>query len=248
MDTRHFVLVHGSCHGAWCWYKLKPLLEAAGHRVTVLDLAASGIDSKKIEDVKTLEEYSQPLLNFLGIEEYHFEKLILVGHSFGGMSIALAMEKYSWKIAVAVFLTAFMPDTTHRPSHVLEQFGMEDEIFKFMPEYMAEKMYQRSPVEDLELAKTLLRHVSTFLKDLSETKNFSKEGYGSVPRVYITCNEDLGISLEFQQCMIKNAKEEGFHVHVEEIKDAHHMPVFSEPKEVCKALLSIAAMHPTNTC
>lgn len=39
---KHFVLVHGLCHGAWCWYKLAPLLEAAGHRVTAVDLAASG--------------------------------------------------------------------------------------------------------------------------------------------------------------------------------------------------------------
>ncbi|KAL7240066.1 hypothetical protein ACSBR2_005848 [Camellia fascicularis] len=30
----HFVLVHGACHGAWCWYKLKPLLESHGHKVT----------------------------------------------------------------------------------------------------------------------------------------------------------------------------------------------------------------------
>ncbi|GLT49958.1 hypothetical protein SLA2020_234790 [Shorea laevis] len=28
----HFILVHGVCHGAWSWYKLKPLLESAGHR------------------------------------------------------------------------------------------------------------------------------------------------------------------------------------------------------------------------
>jgi len=47
---KHFVLVHGLGHGAWCWYKLKPLLESAGHKVTVLDLAASGIDTQKIED------------------------------------------------------------------------------------------------------------------------------------------------------------------------------------------------------
>ena len=28
-----FVLVHGAYHGAWCWERLTPLLEAAGHRV-----------------------------------------------------------------------------------------------------------------------------------------------------------------------------------------------------------------------
>ncbi|EXB63678.1 hypothetical protein L484_027021 [Morus notabilis] len=37
--AKHFVLVHGSCHGGWSWYKLVPLLKSAGHAVTALDLA-----------------------------------------------------------------------------------------------------------------------------------------------------------------------------------------------------------------
>ncbi len=28
-----YVLVHGAFHGAWCWKKLVPLLEAGGHQV-----------------------------------------------------------------------------------------------------------------------------------------------------------------------------------------------------------------------
>lgn len=33
-----FVLVHGAWHGGWCWEKLKPLLEQAGHTVVAKDL------------------------------------------------------------------------------------------------------------------------------------------------------------------------------------------------------------------
>ena len=28
-----FVLVHGGWHGGWCWQKVIPFLEAAGHEV-----------------------------------------------------------------------------------------------------------------------------------------------------------------------------------------------------------------------
>jgi hypothetical protein len=28
-----FVLVHGSCHGGWCWKKVTPLLRKYGHDV-----------------------------------------------------------------------------------------------------------------------------------------------------------------------------------------------------------------------
>ena len=51
--NKHFVLVHGMCHGAWCWYKLATLLEQAGHRVTAPDLSASGMNLRKIEEVES---------------------------------------------------------------------------------------------------------------------------------------------------------------------------------------------------
>ncbi|XP_021311219.1 probable esterase PIR7A [Sorghum bicolor] len=35
------ILVHGTGHGGWCWYRVATLLRAAGHRVDAPDLAAS---------------------------------------------------------------------------------------------------------------------------------------------------------------------------------------------------------------
>lgn len=119
-QSAHIVLVHGACHGAWSWHKLRPVLEAAGHRVTALDLAASGIDRRSIDELRTFSEYSQPLLELLaGTPET--EKVVLVGHSLGGLNISLAMEVYPQKIVVAVFLAAFMADLAHPPSYALEQ-------------------------------------------------------------------------------------------------------------------------------
>lgn len=117
---KHFVLLHGACHGAWSWHKLKPLLESAGHRVTALDLAASGIDMKAIQDVHSMSEYSQPLLELMESLAPN-ERVVLVGHSLGGLSLALAMDKFPDKISAAVFVTAFLPDTIHRPSFVIDQ-------------------------------------------------------------------------------------------------------------------------------
>ena len=34
-----FVLVHGAWHGGWCWERVAPLLEAAGHKVYAPTLA-----------------------------------------------------------------------------------------------------------------------------------------------------------------------------------------------------------------
>ncbi|KAM0975611.1 hypothetical protein ACFX13_018902 [Malus domestica] len=252
-EEKHFVLVHGACHGAWCWYKLKPKLESAGHKVTALDLAASGVDARAIADVHSLAEYSEPLLHFiesLGPKE----EVILVGHSLGGMNLALAMERFPHKITAAVFLTAFLPDTVHQPSYVLNQFTQKipaeawlDTQFAnygsvkepltsmhFGPMFLT-KLYELCPIEDLELAKSLVRTSSLFLEDLSKMKNFSNEGFGSVTRVYMVCNEDKAIPAEFQRWMIEN----GGVTNVVEIKGADHMPMLSKPQELCNSLLEI---------
>ncbi|RZC23679.1 salicylic acid-binding protein 2-like [Glycine soja] len=254
IDKKHFVLVHGACHGAWCWYKLKPRLESAGHKVTVLDLVASGANMKKIEDVDTFSQYTEPLLFLLDTIPSN-EKVVLVGHSFGGLNIALAMEKFPEKVAVGVFLTAFAPDVEHHPSYVLEKYsertplaawldtefapsGNKTTMF-FGPNFLSDKLYQLSPIEDFELAKTLIRPSSLFMEDLTKQKNFSKEGYGSVPRAFIVCTEDLAIPLEYQLFMIQNV---GFN-EVVEIKGTDHMAMLCKPQELFDSLQQIATKY-----
>ncbi|KAK7359902.1 hypothetical protein VNO77_01870 [Canavalia gladiata] len=253
IERKHFVLVHGAGHGAWCWYKLKPLLESAGNRVTLLDLAASGINTKKIEDIDTFSQYSEPLLQLLAAIPPN-EKVILVGHSFGGMNIALAMEKFPEKIAVGVFLSAFMPDIQHKPSYVLEKLTesipradwLDSEFFQsgnktsfvFGPNFLSKTFYQLSSAEDPELAKSLARPTSFLVEDLNEQNNFSKQGYGSVQRASIVCTEDLAIPSNYQLWMTQNADIND----VLEIKDADHMVMLSKP-QLCDSLLQIATKY-----
>ncbi|KAJ4898810.1 Methylesterase 9 [Raphanus sativus] len=244
---KQYVLVHGGCHGAWCWYKVKPMLEHSGHRVTVVDLTASGVNMSKVEEIQTLEDYAKPLLQVLdslGSDD----KVIL-----GGISAAYAADMFPRKISVAVFVTSFMPDTTNPPSYVfekliessseemdlkLETYGTNDHplmtVF-FGPKYL-KNMYLLSLIEDFELAKMLVRVVPAMTSNLTGRKSLTEEGYGSVTRVYIVCGQDKGISEEYQRWMIENfsVKE------VMEIEGADHMPMFSKPRELCDRLLKIA--------
>ncbi|KAI9113667.1 hypothetical protein K1719_015594 [Acacia pycnantha] len=251
MEGKHYVLVHGLCHGAWCWYKLKPQLESCGNKVTVLDLAASGINPKKLQDIHSFAEYSEPLLEFLESLPPN-EKVVLVGHSFGGLSIALAMDKFPHKIALSVFLTAFVPDTQHPPSYVLEQQPKEgpelnEELnmetlssgfvsMTFGSKLLSTKVYQLCPIEDIELAKTLIRPGCFFIEELHKAKSLSEEGYGSVPKAYIVCKEDAIIPASYQRWMIENAGID----HVLEIQDSDHMAMLCKPQELCQFLLDSA--------
>ncbi|GJR85274.1 salicylic acid-binding protein 2-like protein [Tanacetum coccineum] len=152
---------------------------------------------------------SLPVIAYPPSISQHLEKVILVGHSLGGMNISLAMENFPKKISVAIFLTAFMPDTIHKPSYVFEQSAKrtpqdtwldtqflpysdeESEVsMLFGPKFVSSKLYQLCSDEDRELGKILIRPGSLFLKDLPNAKQFTEEGCGSVRRVFVLCDGD----------------------------------------------------------
>ncbi|KAK3000161.1 hypothetical protein RJ639_024315 [Escallonia herrerae] len=251
--AKHFVAVHGACHGAWVYYKLKPRIEALGHRFTAVNLAASGVNEQKLEEVHSLYDYTKPLLEVLASIPAD-EKVMLIGHSGGGMSAALGMEKFPHKISVGVFLNAIMPDTTNRPSFVLEKYSAgtpvdawKDSQFAVYgdppltsvtvgPKFLSSTLYHLCPVEDFTLGTLLVRPGSLFIENLLTEDKFTAEGLGSVTRVYVVCDEDKTIPLEFQRWMIENNPV----TEVKEIIGADHMPMFSKPDELCKCLAEIA--------
>uniref|UniRef100_A0A7C8Z2B1 AB hydrolase-1 domain-containing protein n=1 Tax=Opuntia streptacantha TaxID=393608 RepID=A0A7C8Z2B1_OPUST len=154
----HFVLVHGACHGAWCWYKIRCLLECAGHKVSCLDLRASGIDLSDANTVFKFQEYNQPLDDVLsGLGEG--EKVILVGHSAGGLNLTAALYKYPHKIQAAVYVVAEMiRDTPQVPSDLPVDKNVFDVYYGEGPdkpptsliykkELVQHHYYQRSPLE-----------------------------------------------------------------------------------------------------
>ncbi|KMZ74252.1 methyl esterase 1 [Zostera marina] len=244
VKKKHFVLVHGVCHGAWCWYRVVTLLESGGHRVTALDLSACGIDSRSLDDVSTFAEYSRPLMDFMSSLS-EGEKIILVGHSFGGVSVSLAMETFPEKIEAAVFLAAFMPHPDFPPSHhsksgegwlLDSQLDSKTGTILFGPKCQSSNVYQCTPLEDRTLARMLIRTGNSFVEDLSNMDPFSKDKFGCVKRFFIICKEDKAINEQFQRWMIGNNPVDG----VKEIDGADHMGMLSKPLQLYKCLLEIS--------
>ncbi|KAL9380179.1 hypothetical protein Peur_028661 [Populus x canadensis] len=107
LPNLHFVLVHGVCHGAWCWYKIRCLKEKSGHKVTSLDLKSAGIDLSNPNTILTFDEYNAPLTRFLSNLPDN-EKVILVGHGAGGLSLTDAIHRFAKKIRMAIYVAANM--------------------------------------------------------------------------------------------------------------------------------------------
>ncbi|KAB5556929.1 hypothetical protein DKX38_007838 [Salix brachista] len=148
----HFVLIHGSSAGACVWYKVKPMLDAAGHNF--LEKSTSGAE----EEQDTAVVSSTP--------------------------------------------------------------------------------FQLTPIEDLTLLALLNRPGSMFVESLSEANKVTDDRYGSVPRVYIVCTEDILLSPSLQRFMIEQNE-------VKEVMEipADHMAVFSKPKELGQCILELSQQH-----
>ncbi|KAI6695280.1 hypothetical protein NL676_022990 [Syzygium grande] len=70
-------------------------------------MAASGVHPKQAKELNSIVEYAEPLFEFLeGLP--HEEKVILVGHSIGGLVLSMAMERFPEKVDVAVFAAHLM--------------------------------------------------------------------------------------------------------------------------------------------
>ncbi|CAK7329802.1 unnamed protein product [Dovyalis caffra] len=256
-SSKHFVLVHGIGHGAWCWYKLAPLLRSSGHNVTTIDLAASGIDPRQVSDLRSISDYIRPLRDLLASLPPN-EKVILVGHSLGGLALSQTMERLPGKIAVAVFLTALMPGPSLNISTLNQEFtrtqgDLLDVRYVFGngpnnpptsytlgPKLLLLRLYQLSPIEDWTLATTLIRATRQFTdQELSRNLVLTRKNYGSVKRVFIIAEKDLTLVTDFQQWMIqKNPPNE-----VKEILGSDHMTMMSKPKELWACLLRISEKY-----
>ncbi|MBK6467562.1 MAG: alpha/beta fold hydrolase [Rhodobacter sp.] len=79
------LLIHGSCHGAWCWHRVIPALAALGIPARAIDLPAHGQDRTPAADA-SLRAYAEAILSALT------GPTLLVGHSAAGYAITAAAE------------------------------------------------------------------------------------------------------------------------------------------------------------
>jgi len=247
----HFVLIHGAGHGAWCWYKLMHLLQNSGHKVTAMDLTGSGLNTVDPNSITSFEDYDRPLLNILS-EISLSQKVVLVGHSAGGLSLTHAIHVFGHRIAVAVYVAATMlshgfctdQDVQQGTPDLLNEYefyhglGAEDPPTSAMVlrELQQEILYQLSPPEDAALASLLIR--PTPLQAIqSASFTVTSEEFMKVPRVYIKTLQDRVLQLDKQEAMIKMwPPDKVFSL------DTDHSPFFSSPLELHGHLLQIAQL------
>lgn len=244
-----YVLIHGSWHGAWCWYKITARLGAAGHTVIVPDMPGHGRDWRPPGEVTT-QDYVETITRILDAAA---EPVALVVHSRNGIVAAQAAEGRPEKVRMLAFLASYLPpvgDTAplaesrgagawaHDPDSLLwakQSVDVDREAGWDMlkREAFREALYADCSDDDVALAYALLTPEPRGPRSPTETPiRTTPENFGRVPRVYIELTQDRAVSRAAQKRMYQATPCE----RVLTI-DASHSAYFSQPDQLTKQIL-----------
>jgi pimeloyl-ACP methyl ester carboxylesterase len=234
-----FVLVHGAWHGAWCWYKVVPRLRQAGHEVIAPDLPSLGRDRTPVAEI-SLDRWADSICK---VVEAAVEPVILVGHSRGGIVISAVAERVPTRIAMLVYLTAFLlrdgetllevAQTADSSLVVPNIVVADDQASMTVPGDAAqEAFYGECSPEDVVLASMLLAPEA--IAPNSTPLRVTDSRFGSVPRVYIECLRDKAIPVALQRRMAHNSPCE-----IVASLDSDHSPFLSTPGPLVDHLLAL---------
>lgn len=84
-DLPTVVLVHGAWHGAWCWQRVLPLLQAQGLAAHAVTLTGVGDRAHLLSGQIRLSTHVADVLGL--IDTLELPRVLLVGHSYGGLVI-----------------------------------------------------------------------------------------------------------------------------------------------------------------
>lgn len=216
-----FCLVHGAWHGAWCWDRLVPELEALGHGAVAVDLPSHDPNAG-------LADYAAAVAAAAAGAD------VLVGHSFGGLTIPLVPAKR------LVFLCALIPE----PGRSLADQLAANPRMMFDPPGRSRDDLNRSFWIDRDDAIEVLYHdcdrdeaewAVSRLRPQGRPPNLEPcplERLPDVPCAYILCTDDRIVSPEWS----RRAARERLGVDPIELPGGHS-PFLSRPGELARALV-----------
>lgn len=118
--AKTFVLVHGTWHGGWVWQRVAERLRAAGHRVYTPTCTGCGERVHLSSPDVGLETHITDIVNVIEFEE--LDRVILVGHSFAGITVTGVADRLRERIRRIVFFDALVP-TEQRNAAILPEAG-----------------------------------------------------------------------------------------------------------------------------
>jgi len=231
-----FLLIHGACHGAWCWDRVLPLLDHGAHQARAIDLPAHGRD-RTPPATASLALYARAIAAAID------DPVVLVGHSAAGFAITAAAELAPDRIVALVYLAAYVPRPGQsladlrragpsQPLRAAIRVAPDRLSFSLDRDLVADALYHDCPPDAVAMACANLCPEPIAPQETALTLTPRS---ASLPRHYIRCAEDRAIPSEYQAAMA--ATWPGTSVTT---LPASHSPFLSAPDVLARRLLAIA--------
>jgi hypothetical protein len=229
-----FALVHGGWHGAWCWERLTPELEALGHRVITMDLPCD-------DGSATFDDYAAVVC--AAVADCSGDDLVVVAHSLAGLSVPLVAAQR--RVRRLVYLCALLP-IPGMP--FVQQMAEDPEMLN--PDYpkgLGDKDSQgRRSWIDEELAHF---HLFGDCDEATASAAFARlrpqalhpylppcslSSYPEVETTYVVCDEDRMVNPQWSRRVARDWLEADL---IELPGD--HSPFYSRPRDLAEVLHSL---------
>ncbi|CAN7534002.1 alpha/beta fold hydrolase [Ensifer sp. 1H6] len=277
-----FVLIHGGWHDRSTWDKVTPILEANGFSALTLDLPGAGVNAiappslglRPFDPIAFATEPS-PSAGITQLERTEAVvelvkeaaalgggKVILVGHSAGGMTISAVAERVPDQLLAVVYIAGFMVPNGMPLLAMLQHETMSSALSPglFVGDPVGIGATRINPRSTDVAYRSLLR--ASFYGDVPEVEfaqaalhlhydesnagavapsAITPEGFGTVPRHYIRTTQDRAVPLAGQDHMIATVDVAIGGKTTTHTLETSHSPFLSQPAKLSKILIEISA-------
>ncbi|PUZ29765.1 alpha/beta hydrolase [Chitinophaga parva] len=237
---KNYVLVHGAWQAPYVWDAVKASLIKEGNHVTVVELPGHGSDST-VPSTLTLNIYRDKVIDAVSKVD---GKVILVGHSLGGMIISAVAEQVPSKIEKLVYIAAYLPASGQSLYDLASvdkdsELGVDgvlisnnDGTFDVKHDQIINAFIQDGSVQVQNLV--LQNYRSEPAIPFTNPVTLTGANFGSVEKVYIKTLQDHVVSPYLQDKMINAA---GLKTTYQ--LNTSHSPFLSKPDSVAILLTKI---------
>jgi len=275
-----FVLVHGGWHNHSAWDRVTSILKANGFAALTLDLPGAGVNAIAPTSLRcspfdaaafaaerspmagvTQEQRTQAVVALVKqAASLSNGKVILVGHSAGGMTISAVAEQVPELLLAVVYLAGFMVPNGIPLLGMLQHETMSSaqSLGLFVGDPVAVGATRINPGSTDEAYRSLLK--ASFYGDVSESdfvqaasqlhcdesnagalapSEITAERFGRVPRHYIRTTQDRAVPLTGQDHMIATVDGAIGGKTITHTLASSHSPFLSQPANLSKVLIDI---------
>lgn len=237
--SKTYVIVPGAWQGPWAWQSVKAGLEAQGQKVIIVQLAGHEKDNTNPALIN-MDVYKKQVVDAINAVN---GKVILVGHSLGGMIVSDVAEQIPTKIERLIYVAGYVPTSgqtlvdlanTDAGSLLGPNITSPDKVTLAVNQALLTNIFIQDGT-DAEKAQVVTNYKLEPAIPFQNAVTLTSANFGSVSKYYIHTAQDHAISPDLQKRMVAAAG----------IKSTYslntgHSPFLSKPDSVTTLLLKIA--------